>query len=139
MQRAACFQQPEKLAGALTRAGVRHGETVRASIDQVAVYPTEKSATREEVLASLRFCSCRVSSIRLRGSRGDHQPLPPTVDIDDAALRVPHVSWEGDIPHIYCLKNALITTNGSITVSTDNKTRFVRTDKFRNAPTFVPA
>jgi len=100
--------QPEVLQNRIAGAGIRHGETVRANLRDVAVRRTGR------MQSTVFFCNMEPIEVRSRSGAGDNQPIPGQAEI--RGLRVP---LEG----FYDLENAIIHTNGRMLVEVDSSTR----------------
>lgn len=125
MKLVSTIQQPEKLAFMANRAGIRHGQTVLADVENVMVYPASRHANQEAALARLRFCV--VSAVRVRQvleGEADDKVLSSEVYLD-TRLPVPHISRAEK--RFYLLKDVVISTNSHTAVMTTPTTRFIKT------------
>ncbi len=112
--------QSEVLRSRMTKENMTHGQTVRADIPNVRV--GEPSAEMFGIISgksSVFFCNIGSFKIRERLTDGDGGTLP-----DQVVLRGLSVETAG----LFNLENALVTSNGVITVTVDEKTRAVRVE-----------
>jgi hypothetical protein len=106
--------QQERLRAAMATSAITHGQTVRADIEHVEV------STKVHAQALVFFCGIQGVKVSETLRPGDGQPLP-----NEVALTGLSVDREG----FYNIRNALITSNGKIEVTLDERSRVVPTNR----------
>lgn len=102
--------QTDRLRAAMAASAITHGQTVRADIERVEV------STKAYARALVYFCGIHGVRVREAVQTGDGGPLPLEVAVTGL-----NVEQEG----IYDIRNALITSNGRIQVTLDDRSRVV--------------
>ena len=106
--RVGATSQTERLVAQMQGRAVTHGQTVRADLANVMV------SSNSAGVATIYFCAMRDIAIRGVVEAGDGGPLPTEVDVD--GLELEH---EG----LYDIENALVSSNGRISVKIDERSR----------------
>jgi hypothetical protein len=99
--------QSFRLRERMEEANIRHGQEVRADIENVRVLA---AAGRH---GEIYFCNMRPIKVRELLASGDHGALPANVVLD--GLEFPE-------PGTYDISNAVISANGDIRVAADERT-----------------
>jgi hypothetical protein len=113
--------QPEVLRYRLQEDNITHGQTVRGDITNVRV---GESGTSSDVgagkvnarQAPVFFCNIGDVKVRKEINAGDGGELPERVLVKDLVV---------EAPGFYDIENAVITSNGAITVTADEETKVV--------------
>ncbi len=113
--------QPEVLTNYMEEAGMTHNQTVRADIENARIGDTINLSEQVEGVTAQKvkqifFCGVTNLAIRTVEQVGDNAALPSEVAVTGLKTRkTGHVN----------LINALITSNGKVTVTADAKTEVV--------------
>ncbi len=108
-------EQPHRLISAATTAQIAHGETARATVENVNLVPAGAGHGREA-----RFCDSVVKDRRVI-VQGDNQPISNSTRAfiqGDHRLR--------GVDGYITLEDALITSNGRLVVAIDSNTRILK-------------
>ncbi|HEY2849956.1 MAG TPA: hypothetical protein VGI97_08770 [Gemmatimonadaceae bacterium] len=100
--------QTERLVAEMGKRAITHGQTVRADLARLRVSSSVSG------MPLLYFCNVREIEIREMIEVGDGKPLP-----DEVAIEGFEVEQDG----IYDIRNALISSNGRISVRVDERSR----------------
>jgi hypothetical protein len=106
--RVGAASQTERLVAQMGGRAITHGQTVRADLAHLRI------SSNLEGVPMLYFCNLRDFEVREMVEPGDGLPLPVEVAVE--GLEVEH---DG----VYDVRNALITSNGRISVRVDERTR----------------
>ena len=106
--------QTDRLRSAMAASAISHGQTVRADIERVEV------STKAYAKALVYFCGIHGVRVRETVEAGDGGPLPSEVAVTGLT-----VEREGT----YDIQNALISSNGRIQVTLDDRSRVVARPK----------
>jgi len=113
--------QAEVLRGRMSKEGITHGQTVRADIPNVRIAEPNISNLADIGIfarkAPVFFCNVGSLNVREQLTPGDGDILPDEVVVKGLSV---------EAPGFFNVENALITSNGVITVSIDEKSRAVR-------------
>jgi len=110
--------QSEVLKSRMSKENITHGQTVRADISNVRVgEPLARAGWFAAKKAPVFFCNIGGLKIREELQAGDGAQLPDKVVVK--GLTVGTTGY-------FNVENALITSNGAITVTVDEKTRAIR-------------
>lgn len=100
--------QTERLVAQMGKRAITHGQTVRADLARLRV------SSNVEGMPLLYFCSVRDIEIREMVEAGDGTPLPVEVEVE---------GFEVERDGVYDILNALISSNGRISVIVDERSR----------------
>lgn len=106
--RVGAASQTERLVSHMGGKAMSHGQTVRADVAHLRI------ASNLDGVATLYFCNMRELAIREMLEPGDGLPLPADVEVEGL-----EVERDG----IYDIRNALITSNGRISMKVDGRSR----------------
>ncbi|HEV8355225.1 MAG TPA: hypothetical protein VGQ17_00490 [Gemmatimonadales bacterium] len=118
----ASVSQQDRLRAVMARDAITHGQTVRADIEHVEV--SRKFHGKELVF----FCGIQGLRVRETVRPGDGHPLPDEVAVTGLA-----VEREG----LYNVRNALISSNGRIEVTLDDRSRVVPVNRLTTWATWL--
>ena len=113
--------QSEILKSRMSKENITHGQTVRADISNVRVGdPVARAGWFARRKAPVFFCNMGGLKIREELQGGDGAQLPDRVIVKGFTVKT---------SGYFNVENALITSNGSITVTVDEKAHAVRLQK----------
>jgi len=110
--------QSEVLKSRMSSENITHGQTMRADISNVRIgEPVAKAGWFVRRKAPVFFCNIGSLKIIEQMKSGDGGLLPDEVVVKGLAVKT---------PGFFNIENALLTSNGAITVTIDEKARAVR-------------